>query len=78
MQDVRGQLGAPIAEPIPQVGDDFMRGVTVGAGVAAVLDQRHFRAGISQDMIAPDVYGTIEPGGSYMSHEGLFLTTDFL
>jgi hypothetical protein len=60
----------PIPEPVSEIGNHFMRGVTIRAAVAAVLDQRQFRLGISQDMIAPYVDGAIEPGWSCMCHEG--------
>jgi hypothetical protein len=48
-----------LSKSVPEVRDNFMHGVTAGAGVAAILDQGHVGLGISQDVIAADIDRTI-------------------
>jgi hypothetical protein len=60
----------PVPEPVSEIGNHFMRSVTIRAAVAAVLDQRQSHLSIPQDMLAPYVDGAIEPDWPSMSHEG--------
>ena len=60
----------PAAEPISQIRNNFVRGVTRIARIVAVLDQRQFRLGISEDMIALKINRRIEPGWSRVRHDG--------
>ena len=59
----------PIAEAIPQIGDNFMRSVTGTARVVAILDKGQFRLRSSQNMIALDVDRRAKPGGSTVCHK---------
>jgi hypothetical protein len=45
----------PVAKSASQASNDLMYGMTVAAGVAAILDQGHFGIWTSQDVIAADV-----------------------
>ena len=45
----------PVAVAIAQAGDHLVRGMTIRAGITAVLDQGHVGLGASQDMIAADI-----------------------
>src|SRR5690606_23357733 len=59
----------PVAETVPEVGDDVVGGMTVGAGVAAVFDQGHFRPGVSEDMIAFEIDGAVQSSRSHAGHD---------
>ena len=41
----------PVPETVAQPGNDFMRGMTVRAGITAVLDEGHVGIGVSEDVI---------------------------
>lgn len=45
----------PLAEPVPQPLDDLVNRMTASAGIAAVLDEGHFRVGRPQNVIAAQV-----------------------
>src|SRR6187401_18928 len=48
-------VSQPSAKSIPQIGDHFMRGVTMKAGITAILDQSHFRVRTAQHMVALEI-----------------------
>jgi hypothetical protein len=58
-----------VAEPIAQPRNDFVRGMAIGAGIAAVLDEGHVGIGVSEDMIPPFINRAIQSGGSCMRHK---------
>lgn len=60
-----------LSKAVPQVSNHFMGGMAIRAGVAAVLNQRQFRLGISQDMIARGVNLIMKPRRLCLSHGGL-------
>ena len=51
----------PAPETITQLCDHLVRGVTVPAGITAVLDERHLRPGISEDVIAFGIHRRMQP-----------------
>ena len=61
-------IAHPITEPITQIGDHFMRGVTERTGVVAELHQCQFRLRISEDMIAVRINRRVELCRSCVSH----------
>jgi fructose-1,6-bisphosphatase/inositol monophosphatase family enzyme len=54
----------PVTEPVSKIGDDFVRGVAVFTGVAAVLEEGKIRLGATQDVIACVLYRYAEGSGA--------------
>jgi hypothetical protein len=57
-----------IAEPIAQPRNDFVRGMALGAGIAAVLDEGHVGMGVSEDVIPCAIDRAIQFRRVWVSH----------
>ena len=57
-----------VPESVAQVGNDFMHGMTVTAGITAVLNQGDGSVDVAQDVIAPIVDRAIQLHWSCMNH----------
>ncbi len=58
------------AEAVAQMGDDLVRGVAVGAGVAAVLDERDRCRRVAEEMVHRGVDRAVEACGACVGHVG--------
>ena len=58
----------PVAELVTKMTDDLVRGMTVGAEIAAVLDQRNLGVVRAEDVIVQRVYRRVQSGRAGLLH----------